>query len=74
MAGANIHMSDGEVREGKTRYHTYGAAPKSRTIEAYPGESLASITERAYGTNTSVNRQKIRKANGTLDGSINVPH
>lgn len=75
MARSNILFDSGDKREGKTRVR--GAkddAPRYDTLDAYPGESLASITTRAYGANTERNREKIRQANNAdLRGTIRVP-
>lgn len=68
-------VDHGNIREGKTRFGGTSsvAAPMYDTLEAYPGESLASITTRAYGSNTPRNRARITSANATLEGTINVP-
>jgi hypothetical protein len=69
-----IYMSNGNVQEGKTRYRSgTGAIPRADEVTATPGESIASITERAYGANTPGNRQKINNANSNLDGQIRIP-
>lgn len=74
MATTPFRFSDGSVREGKTRFRTGAAAPRhADVITANTGESLGSITERAYGINTPGNRAKIVGANATLDGEIIVP-
>lgn len=46
-----------------------GATPRADTITIQPNETLASITERAYGANTSEYRSRILHANGNLDGA-----
>jgi hypothetical protein len=70
---ANIRLSNGSIREAKTRYRTSGTQPKYDTLKAEPGETLGSITERAYGSNNPTNRQKIMNANASLTGEIRVP-
>lgn len=69
----NIFLNHGHTPEPRTSLTTRGATPRYDKIEALPGESLASLTYRAYGENNSVKRQKIVNANATLDGVINVP-
>lgn len=74
MAVSSLKFSDGVAREGKTRYATgSGAVRRSDVVAANPGESLASITQRAYGANSAENRAKIVGANATLSGDIVVP-
>ena len=70
---SRIFLNHGQAPEPRTSLTTSGAVPRHDTIEALPGESLASITQRAYGENSSVKRQKIVNANGNLNGVINVP-
>lgn len=70
-----IRMSDGTYREGKTRFAAgRDVMPKASTITANPGESIGSLTLRSYGANTATNRQKLRNANASLEGTIIVPH
>lgn len=70
---SSFKFSNGEQREGKTRYRAYGAERAARTIQANNNETLASITLRAYGANTAQNRAKITAANASLTGEIKVP-
>lgn len=69
----NLKFDSGSVREGKTRYRTSGVDPRHDTLTANAGEGIGSITLRAYGANTTENRQKIRNANASLTGEIRVP-
>jgi len=69
----NLKFSDGAKRESKTRYRSSGAMPNAGSLQANIGETLASITLRAYGANTPDNRRKIREANASLTGIIRVP-
>jgi hypothetical protein len=73
MTRSTIYLDTGKVREGKTRYRTSGAVPRADYIEIYPGDTLATITTRAYGANTPENRERIRGANASLEGLIRVP-
>lgn len=60
---------DSDYREN----HVQGAVGRRDTIEANIGESLASLTERAYGVNTPYYRERIMSANGNLKGTVYVP-
>lgn len=72
---SHVYIDRGDIREGKTRFGATenAAAPQSEILESYPDDTLATITARAYGANTPANRAKIRRANSTLEGKINVP-
>ena len=71
---ANIRLNNGVFREGKTRFGTGAAAlPKADSMLVNEGETLGSITARAYGANTAENRRKIQSANGSLTGTIRIP-
>jgi hypothetical protein len=72
---APIRFNDGSSREGgKTRYAS-GAdiQPKHDVIEGHHGEGIGAITQRAYGANTKELQDRIRNANASLIGKINVP-
>lgn len=56
-----------DVRSGNA------AIPQSGLLRVNDGESIASITERAYGANTWEYQQKLKLANGRLAGDIIVP-
>jgi hypothetical protein len=73
VAKSIINLRHGFERDPKTRHHEYGAQPNARQLLAMPGETLGSITLRAYGANTANYRQKILSANASLNGAINVP-
>lgn len=68
-----IRLNNGSARDAKTRYRSYGTEPACKTINANPGESLGSLASRGYGANTAENREKIVRANATLDGQIRIP-
>jgi len=73
MARTTLYFDGGAEREPKTRYRQRGATRAATTMNAFPGDTLASITERAYGANTPELRARIMRANATLTGEINVP-
>jgi len=72
---SSFRFSNGVQRETKTRFGTGSAAVRrSNTLTANDGESLGSITLRAYGANTPELRNRIVNANASLSGEIVVPH
>jgi len=73
MVRSAVYLDNGGTREPKTRYRTGGVAPRADSIETFPGDTLATITKRAYGANTQENRERIRNANANLEGTIRVP-
>lgn len=75
MARGHIYIDRGGDREGKTRFPATGGAvsPHADVIETFPDDTLASVTERAYGANTPRLRQKINRANSNLEGTVNAP-
>lgn len=73
MARGHIYLDSGLKREGKTRFRTSGAEPNNDKLYVYPGETIGEIAVRAYGANTPNNRDKLMRANATLEGRINVP-
>lgn len=72
---SHIYIDRGDIREGKTRFgQTESAAtPTADTMEVFPDDTLATLAARAYGANTPGNRARIRRANASLEGTINVP-
>jgi len=75
MVRNHVYIDRGAQREPKTRFPAASAAvaPAHEVMETYPGETLAQITERAYGANTPRLRARIRAANANLEGTVNVP-
>lgn len=72
---SSFRFSNGVQRETKTRFGTGSAAiRRAKVITANEGESLGSITLRAYGANTPELRNKIVNANASLNGEIIVPN
>ncbi len=50
-----------------------GAVRRFDKFQVNDGESIASVTQRAYGVNTPEFRERIEAANPRLEGTINVP-
>lgn len=75
MTRSHVYIDRGAIREPRTRFGGTSAAsaPRHDTLEVYPGETLAQITQRAYGANTPRLRDRIRGANANLEGTVNVP-
>lgn len=74
---STFKFSDGVTRESKTRFAPAlnSVAPAYDELTAHHGETLSSITTRAYGPdgNTLENQRRIMNANPRLVGQINVP-
>lgn len=69
-----FRSGDSDVFDNDRREdHVQAAIGRRDTIEANENESLASITERAYGVNTPYYRNRILSANGNLKGTVYVP-
>jgi hypothetical protein len=62
------------TRDSRTGYQSgQGAQPRADVLSVNDGETLGSITERAYGANTPELRDRITRANGNLSGEIIAP-
>ncbi|QOI67166.1 hypothetical protein SEA_LUZDEMUNDO_22 [Microbacterium phage LuzDeMundo] len=68
-----FRTGDSPVFDQDVSFGVDGAARRADTFDANENESLASITERAYGVNTPEFRERIERANANLKGTINVP-
>ncbi len=75
MAAGRIVLRAGEYRDPQMTIHKTGdaAAPRSSVVVTGAGDTLASVTERAYGHNSRAAQARILAANGNLDGSVIAP-
>lgn len=75
MAKSPIIMRHGAFRDPQMTIHRVSSAavPKADNVIAGDGDTLASITQRAYGANTPELQERIKRANGSLTGSVRAP-
>lgn len=64
-----IFLNDGAFDGHSEIGSPTASIPKADLISIQPNETLASMTQRAYGANTSELRAKILHANGSIDGA-----
>jgi len=73
MANRPFKFMSGEGKEAKVDTRADDSVGKFDTLHPWPGESLGSIAFRAYGANTPENRDKIERANSTLNDNVRIP-
>lgn len=73
MHGMNIILSGGATELETIVKTAVDAVRRAETLLVNEGESLGSITMRAYGANTRALRDKISQANANLTGSVVIP-
>lgn len=51
---------------------TSTASSRYVNVDVLPGETLADLTKRVYGTNSELNRRRIQSLNPKLEGTVRV--
>lgn len=75
MAAGLIRLRAGDFRDPKMVVSptSHAAPPKADEIVTGIGDTLASITQRAYGHNGRAAQERILAANGNLSGTVRAP-
>jgi len=68
----NFHH--GEETDVPLKVHTVTDGSRLQSAEVLPGENLAALTKRLYGSNNSLNREILIANNQLLEGRIVAPH
>lgn len=75
MAQGRIILRAGEFRDPQMILGTvaHAAEPKHDVVVTGAGDTLASVTQRAYGHNSRAAQERILAANANLDGFVKAP-
>lgn len=73
MTNVAIRLDNGEEDYNPDVPSGDGAVPSAVYIASPETETLGELTFRAYGANTQSLREKITRANTTLNGVVRIP-